>query len=73
VREVAERLTVSRATVYALCEGGKPVFTGVSAHSMRILEGEMAAYVPEQTRADRASATVRGWARRVARGALYIV
>ena len=45
VREVAERLKVSRATVYALCEGGKLVFTRVSAHSMRILEGDLAAYV----------------------------
>jgi excisionase family DNA binding protein len=45
VREVAERLKVSRATVYALCEGGKLVFTRVSVHSMRILEGDLAAYV----------------------------
>lgn len=45
VREVAERLKVSRATVYALCEGGKLVFTRISAHSMRILEGDLAAYV----------------------------
>ena len=45
VREVAERLKVSRATVYALCEGGKLVFIRVSTHSMRILEGDLAAYV----------------------------
>jgi excisionase family DNA binding protein len=45
VREVSERLKVSRATVHALCEGGKLAFIRASTHSMRILEGDLAAYV----------------------------
>jgi excisionase family DNA binding protein len=45
VKEAARRLKVSTATVYALCEGGKLAYTRVSTHSMRILEGDLAAYV----------------------------
>jgi hypothetical protein len=36
---------VSTATVYSLCEGGKLAYTRVSTHSMRILQGDLAAYV----------------------------
>jgi excisionase family DNA binding protein len=45
VREAARRLKVSTATVYALREGGKLAYTRVSTHSMRILQGDLAAYV----------------------------
>ena len=45
VKEAARRLKVSPATVYALCEGGKLAYTRVSTHSMRILQGDLAAYV----------------------------
>jgi excisionase family DNA binding protein len=45
VKEAARRLKVSTATVYALCEGGKLAYTGISTHSMRIFQGDLAAYV----------------------------
>ena len=45
VKEAAGRLRVSTATVYSLCEAGKLAYTRVATHSMRILEGDLAAYV----------------------------
>ena len=44
-KEAARRLKVSTATAYELCEGGKLAYTRVSTRSMRILEGDLAAYV----------------------------
>jgi len=45
VKEAAERLKVSTATVYALCEAGKLAFSRVSTHAIRIAEVDLAAYV----------------------------
>ncbi len=45
VKEAAERLKVSAATVYALCEGGKLAFTRVSTHAIRIAEADLVAYL----------------------------
>ncbi|MBK9516906.1 MAG: helix-turn-helix domain-containing protein [Anaeromyxobacter sp.] len=45
VKEAAERLTVSTATVYALCEAKRLVFTRVSTHAIRIAEADLAAFL----------------------------
>ena len=45
VREAAERLKVSTATVYALCESGRLAFVRLSTHSIRIAAGDLARYV----------------------------
>jgi excisionase family DNA binding protein len=45
VKEAARRLKVSTATVYSLCEAGKLAYTRISTHSMRILQGDLAAYI----------------------------
>lgn len=45
VKEAAAQLKVSSATVYALCEAGRLVFTRVSTHAIRILEADLMAYM----------------------------
>jgi excisionase family DNA binding protein len=45
VKEAADRLKVSTATVYALCEAGELAFTRVSTHAIRIAEVDLAAYL----------------------------
>jgi len=45
VKEAAERLKVSTATIYALCEAGRLVFTRVSTHAIRIAEADLVAYL----------------------------
>jgi excisionase family DNA binding protein len=45
VKEAAARLKVSTATVYALCEAGRIVFTRVSTHAIRIAEADLVAYL----------------------------
>lgn len=45
VREAAERLKSSSATVYALCEAGKLASTRVSTHAIRIAEADLEAYL----------------------------
>jgi excisionase family DNA binding protein len=45
VKEAAERLKVSAATVYALCEAGKVAFTRVSTHAIRIAEADLVAFL----------------------------
>ena len=45
VKEVAARLQVSTATVYALCERGALAYVRVSTHSIRIDERDLAELV----------------------------
>ena len=45
VKEAALLLKVSNATVHALCEAGRLAFTRVSAHSIRIAEADLVAYL----------------------------
>jgi excisionase family DNA binding protein len=45
VREAAERLKVSTATVYALCEAGRLAFSRVSTHAIRIADADLVAYL----------------------------
>jgi excisionase family DNA binding protein len=58
VKEAAERLKVSTATVYALCEARRLGFSRVSTHAIRIAEADLEAYSAAQ-RFQRAS-TRRG-------------
>jgi excisionase family DNA binding protein len=48
VREAAERLKVSTAAVYALCESGRLAFVRISTHAIRIAETDLAAYLGGQ-------------------------
>ena len=48
VKEAAERLKVSTATVYALCEAGRLVFARVSTHAIRIAAADLEGYVRGQ-------------------------
>ena len=48
VRETAERLKVSTATVNALCEAGRLAFARVSTHAIRIAEADLVAYLGAQ-------------------------
>ena len=45
VKEAAERLKVSTATVYALCEAGLLPYVRISTHSIRIADVDLKAYV----------------------------
>lgn len=45
VKEAAERLRVSRATVYALCESGRIAFVRISTHAIRIAASDLERYV----------------------------
>jgi excisionase family DNA binding protein len=45
VKEAAQRLKVSPATVYALCESGRLPHVRISTHSIRISDIELKAYV----------------------------
>ena len=45
VKEVARRLKVSTATVYALCESGQLPYARISTHSIRILGADLAQFV----------------------------
>jgi len=45
VKEAAERLKVSTATVYALCEAGKLAFSRVSTQAIRIAETDLVAFL----------------------------
>jgi excisionase family DNA binding protein len=45
VKEAAERLKVSTATIYALCEAGRLACVRISTHSIRIAEADLAAYL----------------------------
>jgi len=45
VKEAADRLKVSTATIYALCEAGTLAFTRVSTHAIRIAEADLVAYL----------------------------
>lgn len=44
VEEVAERLKISTATVYALCASGRLPHSRISTHSIRIAESDLKAY-----------------------------
>jgi excisionase family DNA binding protein len=44
VKEVAEKLKVSAATVYALCASGRLPHLRISTHSIRIAESDLKAY-----------------------------
>jgi excisionase family DNA binding protein len=48
VRETAERLKVSTATVYALCESGRLAFARIATHAIRIAAGDLEGYVRSQ-------------------------
>ena len=48
VREAAERLRVSPATVYKLCEARKLAHVRLATHAIRIAAGDLAAYVQSQ-------------------------
>jgi excisionase family DNA binding protein len=48
VREVPERLRVSPATVYKLCEAGKLPHVRLAAHAIRIAADDLAAYVRQR-------------------------
>ena len=45
VKEVAEQLKVSTATVYTLCASGRLPHSRISTHSIRIAESDLKAYV----------------------------
>jgi excisionase family DNA binding protein len=45
VKEAAERLKVSTATVYALCESGALAYLRVSTHAIRIAATDLIGYV----------------------------
>lgn len=55
VKNAAERLKVSTATVYALCESGRLAFLRISTHSIRIAAADLEAYA----RAQRAEGVAR--------------
>jgi excisionase family DNA binding protein len=48
VKETAERLKVSTATVYALCESGRLAFVRISTHAIRVPAGDLDEYVRGQ-------------------------
>jgi excisionase family DNA binding protein len=48
VKETAERLKVSAATVYALCESGRLAFVRISTHAIRIAACDFGVYVRSQ-------------------------
>jgi excisionase family DNA binding protein len=48
VKETAERLKVSTATVYALCESGRLAFARISTHAIRIAASDLARFVRGQ-------------------------
>ena len=48
VKEAAERLKLSTATVYALCESGRLAFVRASTHAIRIAEADLTAYLAGQ-------------------------
>lgn len=48
VKEAAERLRVSTATVYALCNAGRLARVRISTHSIRIAAGDLEGYVRSQ-------------------------
>jgi len=48
VREVAERLRVSVATVYALCNSGRLAFFRISTHAIRIGADDLTGFVRSQ-------------------------
>jgi excisionase family DNA binding protein len=45
VKEAAERLKVSTATVYALCESGRLAYLRISTHAIRIAATDLVGYV----------------------------
>ena len=45
VKEAAERLKVSTATVYSLCESGRLPYARIATHSIRILGADLAQFV----------------------------
>jgi excisionase family DNA binding protein len=48
VKEAAERLKVSTATVYALCEAGRLAFVRISTHSIRIAAADLEGHIRNQ-------------------------
>jgi excisionase family DNA binding protein len=50
VREVAAKLSVSTATVYALCDRGELGHVRVSKNAIRIAAPELAAYLDRRAR-----------------------
>ena len=50
VKEVAARLRVSSATVYALCERGDLPYMRVSTHAIRIVEEDLRNFVGRAVR-----------------------
>ncbi len=48
VREAAELLKASTATVYALCESGRLAHVRLSTHAIRIAAGDLARFVRSQ-------------------------
>jgi excisionase family DNA binding protein len=57
VKEAAERLKVSTATVYALCESGRLAFVRISTHAIRLALADLEGYVRGQR--SRGAATTR--------------
>ncbi len=45
VKEAAQRLKLSTATVYALCESGRLPYARISTNSIRIAAFDLTAYV----------------------------
>jgi excisionase family DNA binding protein len=45
VKQTAERLKVSRATVYALCEAGRLAYVRISTHAIRVAASDLEGYV----------------------------
>ena len=45
VREVADRLKVSTATIYKLCASGELTFTRISTHAIRLSPVDVAEFV----------------------------
>ena len=59
VKEAAERLKVSTATVYALCESGRLAYVRISTHAIRIATGDLETLRPEPAHAGRAQDACR--------------
>jgi excisionase family DNA binding protein len=53
VREVAERIKVSTATVYKLCEMGRLRQVRVADYSIRVAEADLADFVSRRTTTSR--------------------
>ena len=45
VKESAQRLKISTATVYALCETGRLAYLRISTHAIRIADGDLGRFL----------------------------